>query len=133
MQQAGAWHMLKFVSASAILLALGTMASAQQAGGDVSAGQRVFGQCRACHALDRNLVGPHLRGVVGRPAGSLDGFRYSTSMRQKAEGGLVWSEDTLRAYIRNPKEVVPGGSMAFAGLRNEQQLNDLLAYLREQK
>jgi cytochrome c len=63
----------------------------------------------------------------------LDGFRYSASMRQKAEGGLVWSEDTLRAYIRNPKEVVPGGSMAFAGLRNEQQLNDLLAYLREQK
>jgi cytochrome c len=125
--------MLRFVSALMGFCFLGAMAAAQEAGGDASAGQRVFAQCRACHALGRNLVGPNLQGVLGRRAAAVEGFRYSPAMRQKAESGLVWSEDNLRAYIRNPKEVVPNGSMAFPGLRNDQQLNDLIAYLREQK
>jgi cytochrome c len=75
-------------------------------------------------------VGPNLYGVFDRAAGSVDGFRYSAALRAKAGEGLKWDEATLRAYIANPKAVIPGGSMAFAGLRNEQQLNDLIAYLR---
>jgi cytochrome c len=100
---------------------------------DADAGQRVFNQCRACHTVDqggRNGVGPNLYGVFDRAAGSVDGFRYSAALRTKAGEGLKWDEATLRAYIANPKAVIPGGSMAFAGLRNEQQLNDLIAYLR---
>ena len=100
---------------------------------DAEAGQRVFNQCRACHTVDqggRNGVGPNLYGVFDRRAGAVEGFRYSAPMRAKAEEGLTWNEANLRAYIANPKAVVPAGSMAFAGLRNEQQLNDLIAYLR---
>ena len=102
---------------------------------DAEAGKRVFNQCRACHNIDqggRNGVGPNLWGVVGRKAGTIEGFRYSASLKEKAEGGLTWEEDTLRAYITNPKAVVPAGSMSYPGLKNEQQLNDLLAFLKAQ-
>ena len=116
--------------ASALLLGTALPAAAQ----DAAAGQRVFNQCRACHTINeggRAGVGPNLHGVVGRKAGSIDGFRYSASMQEKAAGGLTWDEATLRAYITNPKAVVPAGSMSYPGLRNEQQLNDLIAYLKQ--
>jgi cytochrome c len=103
---------------------------------DAEAGQRVFNQCRACHNADkggRNGVGPNLWGIVDRKAASVEGFRYSSNMRTLGEGGHVWTMENLTAYITNPKAVVPQGSMAFAGLRNEQQLKDLLAYLGKQK
>ena len=103
---------------------------------DAEAGQRGFNQCRACHTIDkggRNGVGPNLWGIVGRKAGSIEGFRYSSSMRTVAEGGHVWTIENLTAYITNPKAVVPQGSMAFAGIRNEQQLKDLLAFLAKHK
>jgi cytochrome c len=123
---------LRPLAALAFLVpALPSPAAAQ----DAAAGQRVFNQCRACHTIEqggRNAVGPNLHGVVGRRAASVEGFRYSAPMRQKAEGGLTWTDEDLRAYLRNPKEVVPGGSMSYPGLRNERQLNDLIAYLKSQ-
>lgn len=79
------------------------------------------------------MVGPNLFGIVGRRAGSVEGFRYSRPMHGKHEQNFVWTPDNLRAYIRNPRAVVPGGSMSFPGLRNDQQLNDLLAYLQAQR
>ena len=115
------------------VLALGFASPAQAQNAD--AGRAVFNQCRACHTVEqggRNGVGPNLHGVVGRKAASVEGFRYSAPMRQKGEEGWVWSEENLQPYLRNPREVVPGTSMAFPGLRNEQQLNDLVAYLRQQ-
>lgn len=117
------------LAAAALALAPFTGAMAQ----DADAGARVFNQCRACHTINqggRNGVGPNLHGVWGRPAGSIEGFRYSAPMREKAAGGLAWNEENLRAYLTDPKAVVPGGSMSFAGIRNPQQLNDLLAYLQ---
>ena len=110
------------------------MASAQS--GDPAAGQRVFAQCRACHTETqggRNGVGPNLWGIVGRRAASIDGFRYSANMRELGEGGLTWTEDRLRAYLRNPKDLVPRGIMSFPGLRNETQVSDVIAYLATQK
>ncbi|GGJ11009.1 c-type cytochrome [Neoroseomonas lacus] len=121
---------VRFAVVGALLLALPGMASAQ----DAAAGQRVFNQCRACHTVEqggRNGVGPNLHGIFGRRAGSIDGFRYSAPMRAKAAEGLTWDEPTLRAYIANPKAIVPAGSMSFPGLRNEQQVNDLIAYLHQ--
>jgi cytochrome c len=100
---------------------------------DADAGMRVFNQCRACHTINqggRNGVGPNLYGIWGRAAGSIEAFRYSAPMRAKAGEGLTWTPENLRAYLTDPKAVVPGGSMSFAGIRNEQQLNDLLAYLQ---
>jgi cytochrome c len=102
---------------------------------DAAAGQRVFNQCRACHTVNeggRNGVGPNLHGVVGRRAGSIENFRYSASMREMAEGGLTWTPENLDRYLADPKAVVPRGSMSFAGLRNEQQRKDVIAYLQAQ-
>ncbi len=101
---------------------------------DAAAGQRVFNQCRACHTVEqggRNGVGPNLHGVFGRRAGSLETFRYSPPMKAKGAEGLTWDEATLRAYITDPKAVVPAGAMSYVGLRNEQQVNDLIAYLKQ--
>jgi cytochrome c len=116
------------------LLALAPVAGAKAQSGDPEAGRRVFNQCMACHTIQQggpNRVGPNLHGVVGRKAGAVDGFRYSANMKQLAEGGLTWNEETLRRYLTNPKQVVPQGSMAFPGLRNEQQLNDVIAYVKQ--
>jgi cytochrome c len=119
----------------ATALALAPFAANAQSG-DAAAGQRVFNQCRACHTIDaggRNGVGPNLHGIVGQRAGQREGFRYSANMRTLADGGLTWDDATLRRYLTNPKDVVPQGSMSFAGLRNPAQLNDVLAYLATQK
>lgn len=115
----------------ALLLALAPFAARAQEG-DATAGQRVFNQCRACHTINeggRNGVGPNLHGVVGRPVGAIEGYRYSASM-QEWRTGKVWDEELLRAYVTNPREVVPRGSMSFPGLRNPTQLSDLIAYLK---
>jgi len=112
-------------------LALGAVPSAQAQ--DADAGQRVFATCRACHVIaagGRSGVGPNLHGVWNRAAGAVEGFRYSAPMRERATGGLIWNEANMRAYLTDPKSVVPGGSMAFAGIRNPQQLNDMIAYLQ---
>lgn len=102
--------------------------------GDAAAGQRMYNaQCRACHTPEqggRNGVGPNLWGVFGRRAGEVGGFRYSARMRALAEGGLTWNEERLRAFLTNPREVVPGGSMAFAGIRNPEHMNNMIAYLK---
>jgi cytochrome c len=118
-----------------IAVALATAFSLPARAQDVAAGQRVFNQCRACHIVEnngRNGVGPNLHGVVGRRAASIENFRYSANMRTLAEGGLTWDEANLRRYLTNPKDLVPQGSMAFPGIRNEQQLNDLIAFLKAQ-
>ncbi|WP_328734266.1 c-type cytochrome [Falsiroseomonas selenitidurans] len=99
---------------------------------DAAAGQRVFNQCRACHTINeggRNGVGPNLHGVVGRAAGSIEGFRYSANMREWAPG-KTWDEALLTQYLTNPKSVLPRGSMSFVGLRNPQQVQDVIAYLK---
>lgn len=123
-----------FAAALAILPSM--MAAAQEApAGDATAGQRLFNQCRACHNANeggRNGVGPNLYRVFGRAAGSIEGFRYSTPMRERATAGLVWDNTNLRAYLSDPKSVVPAGSMSFAGFRdNQQNISDVIAYLRQ--
>jgi cytochrome c len=125
---------LRLLLPAVAALALGFAPSAQAQNAD--AGRTVFNQCRACHTIDaggRNGVGPNLHGIVGRKAASIDGFRYSANMRELAEGGLTWDEANLRRYLTNPKDLVPRGSMAFAGIRNPQQLNDLIAFLSAQR
>jgi cytochrome c len=120
---------------AALLFTAPALAFAQDAAGNAEAGQRVFNQCRACHTINqggRNGVGPNLWGVWERQAGSIEGFRYSAPMRERA-ASLKWDEATLRAYLTDPKAVVPGGSMAFPGIRNPEQLTDLIAYLRAQR
>ena len=98
---------------------------------DVKKGERVFKRCAACHNIDqeKNKIGPHLVGVVGRKAGSVDGFKYSSSLLQKAEEGLEWTEENLDTYLESPKKFIPRGKMAFAGLRKPDERADVIAYL----
>jgi len=122
-------HMRLLATAALCLPLLASPALAQTA----PSGEQVFrGQCGACHALDtRNRVGPGLAGVFGRRAAAVETFRYSSAMRAKAEEGLTWDEASLRAYLQSPKQVVPGGSMSYAGQRDEGRLDALVGYLKE--
>jgi cytochrome c len=108
--------------------------AAAPAAGDATAGERVFAQCRACHQVGetaRNLVGPNLNGLFGRQAGSVAGFNYSPAFKTPAVAEKVWSPENFAVYIRNPREVTPGTRMVFAGIRSENQIADLIAYLRQ--
>ncbi|HYM32893.1 MAG TPA: cytochrome c family protein [Candidatus Cybelea sp.] len=99
--------------------------------GDAERGKEIYAQCMYCHAIDQNRVGPMHKGLFGRKAGSVPGFNYSTAMKKAGEKGLVWSPQTLDAYITNPQKVVPGNRMPFGGLSDAQQRADLIAYLKE--
>jgi cytochrome c len=95
----------------------------------VENGARIFRRCQSCHTVDeggRNMVGPNLHGVFGREAGHKEDFRYSPAM---AESGIVWSAETLDGYLTNPREYIPRNRMSFAGLRDEEDRNDLIAWL----
>ncbi len=100
--------------------------------GDPVAGKKVFNKCRACHDAEnaKNKVGPHLVGVVGRPAASVEGYNYSANMKELAAGGPVWDEAKLAQYLANPKDLVPKGKMAFPGLKKEEEIADVIAYLK---
>ncbi|QCN96968.1 cytochrome c family protein (plasmid) [Azospirillum argentinense] len=126
--------MNKHILGAALIAGIAMGAGAAQAA-DAAAGKDVFKQCMACHTAEqgKNKVGPSLFGVVGRPAASIEGFKYSKPMQEKAAGGLVWTPDNLKAYITAPKEVVPGGTMAFAGIKDAGKVDDLIAFLGEQK
>lgn len=107
----------------AVALSTGALADADK-------GKKVFAKCKACHevATPNNKVGPSLKGVFGRKAGSLEGFAYSDAMKNS---GIVWGEDTLKPYLADPKAVVPGTKMSFAGLKKEEDVEDVIDYLEE--
>lgn len=115
-----------------VLAAAATVASgAALADGDAAKGKRVFNKCKACHSLEagKNKIGPSLAGIIGRKAGTAEGFKYSSAMQ---ESGIVWDEDHLSAYLTNPRKAIPGNKMAFAGLRREADRENLIAYLKEE-
>ncbi|MBR0653984.1 cytochrome c family protein [Roseomonas arctica] len=102
-------------------------------GGDADSGQRIFNQCRACHTIEaggRNGVGPNLNGIYNRAAGQRENFRYSANLREQAAAGLTWNDATLTRYLTNPKDVLPQGAMSFPGLRQPQQVADVIAFLQ---
>lgn len=102
--------------------------------GDAEAGQSVFlRDCAFCHQIGedaQNGVGPQLNRIYDRGAGSIEGFNYSRGLRRMGIDGLVWTYETLDAYVANPRALVSGTRMSYRGLRNEQERHDLLAYLR---
>ena len=104
-----------------------------QAAGNAGNGKALFVRCAICHkttAAGGNGLGPNLFGVGGRKAGTVAGFAYSAPMKNS---GIVWTEDKLEAYIADPKGVVPGNRMAFAGLPDHAQADDVAAYLMSLK
>ena len=116
-----------FVFVALLAVAGAGEASAQ----DAAAGEKVFAVCKACHQIGetaKNSLGPVLNGVIGRKAGSVEGYSYSTANK---ESGITWDEATFREYIKDPKAKVPGTKMIYAGLKDEQKTNDLVAFLKQ--
>ncbi len=107
-----------------IQLSAGTLLAA-----DPVAGEKAYAVCKACHQVGetaKNVIGPKLNGIVGSPAGAVEGFKYSDAMKNS---GLTWDAATLTEYLKNPKAKLPGTKMAFAGLKDDTKLADVIAYL----
>ena len=115
-----------------ILTALGLMGlSTASYAQDAEKGAKVFNKCMACHTIeDKNKVGPSLKGIVGRKAASVEGYKYSDAMLAKAAEGVIWDEATLAAYLPDPKSFVPGTKMTFPGLKNPEDVANVIAFLK---
>jgi cytochrome c len=121
----------QFISQLVLIFSL-TLFGAPALAEDVAKGEKVFKRCKACHYADKekNKTGPYLVDVIGRKAGSIDGYKYSKAMR---ESQLVWDEATLTAYLKAPKKFLKGTKMAFAGLKKEADIKNVIAYLKTPK
>jgi cytochrome c len=119
--------MMRLVISAAVLSALlATPAFAA----DANHGKELFTACLACHTERADALGPSLKGVVGRKAGSLEDFRYSNAMKR---AGFVWDETNLRDYLRDPQAKVKGNRMPFSGFPNESDADDVVTYLTTYK
>ena len=119
--------LLSFSVAGAALLASVGAAAAQ----DAAAGEKVFSKCKICHQIGegaKNMVGPVLNGVVGRPAGAYEGYHYSDANKNS---GITWDEATLKEYLKDPKAKVPGTKMVFPGLKSDDDITNVIEYLKQ--
>jgi cytochrome c len=122
----------RILTATLALAFAATLGSgAALAEGDAAAGEKVFKKCKACHTFDpgKKKIGPHLKGVVGRKAGSVEGYKYSKAM---AAADITWDEANLDEFLTKPKAFVKKTKMSFGGLKKEVQRADLIAYLKAQ-
>ncbi|MFW6412976.1 MAG: c-type cytochrome [Oceanicaulis sp.] len=103
------------------------------ASADVSAGERVARRCASCHTFEEggaDGTGPHLWGVMGREVAEVSGFNYSQAMQDYASGGVEWLYQNMYDYLESPRQYVPGTAMSFAGLRDQQDRINIIAYMR---
>lgn len=123
--------------AAGLAMILGTAPAL--AAGDAAAGEKVFNKCKACHSLEagQNRVGPSLAGVIGRKAGTAEGFKYSKSMAEAGEKGLVWDAKALHDYLEDPTKFLreylddkkARGKMTFK-LKKDDDREDVSAFLQ---
>jgi cytochrome c len=119
--------MRTFVLAAAFAVSAASAAQAQ----DAAAGERIFNQCRTCHQIGetaKNGVGPQLNGLFGRKAGSVEGYSYSNAYKALDK---VWSVENFTVYIKDPRGVTPGTKMVYPGLKDETQIANLIAFLKQ--
>jgi cytochrome c len=118
------------LKAFVLFASLGTLASTGAIAQDAAAGEKVFAKCKVCHQIGptaKNQVGPVLTGVVGRPAGTYPGYTYSEANKTS---GITWDEATLAVYLKDPKAKVPGTKMTFPGLSSDDDIKNVIAYLK---
>lgn len=116
-----------------IAATLGLMAAPAFADGDPDDGEKVFRKCKTCHMVGEDAVnrtGPALNGIINAPAAQVPDFKYSNALIAAAADGLVWDEESLTTYLTKPKDMIPGGKMTFAGLRKDDDIEDVIAYLK---
>jgi cytochrome c len=119
--------------AAASLIAAGMLSSQAYAAGDAAKGKTVFARCAICHNVEKdggNGVGPNLFGIVGRKSATVDGFSYSGPMKA---ANIVWTDDNLAKWIAAPAKMIPGTKMAFGGIAQKSQIDDVVAYLNTLK
>lgn len=135
---------MKVLSVALIATGALMMATGAAAAQDAAKGKSVFNQCMACHALDHAIIGPQLGGVIGRKAGSVAGFSYSDLMKAAGDAGLVWNEQEIADYLKNPTQYLQdyvkskgksasGSSKMMFMISNENQRKNVAAYLATQK
>ena len=121
--------MKKLTILAAVFAAL-ALSAGNASAADAAKGKKVYNKCKACHALKagKNKVGPTLHGLFGRKAATVPNFKYSKAMKTS---GVTWDEESLRAYLKKPRKFIKGTRMAFAGIKKEKQMDNLVAYLKE--
>jgi cytochrome c len=120
---------MKKSTLSALILAASSAMAPAALAQDAEAGKTIFNKCLACHSIGedaKNKVGPQLNGIDGRKAGTAPDYNYSDANKNS---GITWNETTFKEYISDPKAKVPGTKMAFAGIKNETDANNLWAYI----
>ena len=123
--------MRRLVFGAAMVAAISTVTTTAAPAADVDNGKTIWNKCRACHQVGenaKNLVGPVLNGLIGRKAGTIEGYNYSEANKNS---GIVWDDATFREYIKNPKTKIPNTKMVFVGLSDEKDIEDLLAFLKQ--
>ena len=122
---------MKQLILSALVLILSSAISSIALAQDVAAGKSSFNKCMACHSIGegaKNKVGPELNGLDGRKSGTAAGYSYSDANKNS---GITWNEAQFKEYIKDPKAKIPGTKMAFAGIKNEKEINDLWAFISQ--
>ena len=120
---------MRFLTSATLIAAAfaATSANAQ----DIAAGERSWNKCRACHQIGetaKNGVGPHLNGLFGRHTGAVEGYSYSTANKS---ADITWNEAIFAEYIKDPRAKIPGTKMVFAGIKNDKEIGDLTACLKQ--
>ena len=119
--------MRRLAFACVVVAASVTSASAQ----DLAAGENSFKKCLPCHSVGegaKNKVGPLLNGLDGRKSGTIEGYNYTEANKNS---GITWSDETFGEYIKDPRAKIPGTKMVFAGIKNENEIKSLWAYLKQ--
>ena len=121
--------LLSLCTAAAVTFTVPITAMADDDAKLIKKGKKIYNKCKACHFLDKekNKVGPHLVGIIGRPAATVEGFKYSDAMKNS---GIVWNEEEIMAYVAKPKEFIPKNKMVFPGLKKEKHRLALIAYIK---
>jgi cytochrome c len=114
-------------------MSVATLVTGPSQAQDAAAGEKVFAKCKACHVADgdKNKIGPSLHGIMGRTAGTHEGFKYSPAMVEAGKSGTVWDDATLATYLHDPKAMIKGTKMAFPGLKKDEDIANVIAYLKQ--
>lgn len=126
------WRILSPIGAATLTLATVLAAISEARAADPVRGEKLYSACKACHEIGegaRHKVGPHLDGIIGRKAGSAEGFKYSSAMRKAGEEGLAWTDEALHAYLEKPRDFIKGNRMSYRGMPGAGDRDDLIAYL----
>jgi cytochrome c len=124
-------HTMKRLTLSALVVIASSVAASAALAQDVAAGKTSFNKCMVCHAIGpgaKNKVGPELNGLDGRKAATAPDYSYSDADKNS---GITWNEAEFKDYIKEPKAKIPGTRMAFAGIKNEKEINDLWAFIAQ--